>query len=339
MSAMNSLELEANEGVGNKKPWLIGSVAALALGAVISSKLKPEISDELRAASLLPYCEDIVEVLNSPDATKGYALVGGLPIDAFNHPDSLVDVNERIINVSANFDTLLIRDNGSTRDFDNLLLFEDEEDNFRYATKDELDKIKAELEEKAIKRAAANNQPSPEMSVFSFDTKTSLFHTATMLDEDGRIMLRQGLSEYPLPEDSLQTWDMLFPSGQRIKVLNPWEQYWRSMTRFPSGMKHKDLDKLTKMHEKLMATPGLAEMEYSKLCLSYNNYLDRMVRGNSFKALAEEALSVDRQMSRIGKLGLIVTARTFLEVGEKNQFLSKFVQQTPQLFNAFVGSK
>jgi hypothetical protein len=64
-----------------------------------------------------------------------------------------------------------------------------------------------------------------------------------------------------------------------------------------------------------------------------------MVRGNSFKALAEEALSVDRQMSRIGKLGLIVTARTFLEVGEKNQFLSKFVQQTPQLFNAFVGSK
>jgi hypothetical protein len=340
MPSMNSLGFEADQGVGNKKPWVVGGIAALALsGLVLKQKLKYEISDDLRQSSLLPYCEDIAEVFNVESDTKGYAVVGGLPIDAFNHPETIIDAQAKTIKVSGNFDSKLIRENNSTRDFDILLLYKDENGKFRLASQDEEIEAEEALDNSANARASINNQPRPEMSLFNFAINTSLFNTATMLNEEGKVTLKQGYSESALPDIALETWEMVLANGSRIKILNPWEQYWRSMTRFPSGVKTKDIAKLTQMHQKLIDTPGMAEMENSSLCMSYSNYLDRMLEGNSFAALLKEIKSEDRQIGRIGKLCLLATARTVLANGEKNPVLSKFVQQSPDLFNSLIGSK
>lgn len=331
---MNSLEAnESPEGVG-KAPLLLGGVVALVSVAALKYSRGVEPSQELRAASLLPYCEDIVTALSDED----YAIVGGLAIDAFNHEASDVLPDQSSIIVSKTFDSRLLREtNWSVRDYDIFPLPRNPDGSFQVLSAAEQLEIKQRILVGAEQRAHDLQQPTPEMAVFSFDTKASLFHTATMVNDDGRVSLRQGHVEQTLPADAMRTWTLNLPSGLQTKVLNPWEQYWRSMVRFSSGMKTKDREKLDTMLQKLRATPGLAEMEDEPLCEAYRTYHERMLAGNSPAAVATELRAVGKQLRRLKETTVLALASTTLGIGEKNRFISKLVQNKPTIFNHFIG--
>lgn len=313
-------------------PWIAGGVG---VGAVAAAYLiVREKNRQLRDASLLPYCQDIAENLGRHE----YAVVGGLPIDAFNHKDSVVDPANRLIEVSENFETKLLRKNGTVRDYDIFVLGKADRD-FQSADEETLGELKSKVRQSMAERAEQQGHPTPIVSTFSFDKGSGLFHTATILDGEGKLTLAHGDSDEELPEDALQTWDLVFPDGTSIKILNPWEQYWRSVVRFASGPKAKDLDKLGTMLTKLKSIPGLAEQEHGDLCQTYTEHYQSMMRGNSRNALNAEWNSPDRDWGRVAEVGSLVLARRVLEVGQKSERITQAVQALPNVFDRFVGVK
>jgi hypothetical protein len=159
------------------------------------------------------------------------------------------------------------------------------------------------------------------------------------LGEDGRASLQHGDSAQELPDDALQTWTLAFPSGLKVKIFSPWEQYWRSIVRFASGPKTKDLGKLGEMLEKLQATPGLAEQEDSELCRAYSDHYGAMLRGNSRNALNAEWEAPQRDVGRVAKVGTMALARRVLTVGQRYDSITQLVQALPNVFDRFVGGK
>lgn len=313
-------------------PWVAGGAG---VGVVaVAYLIVRERNRQLQDASLLPYCEDIAQSLEGHE----YAVVGGLPIDAFNHEESIVDSETHSITVSESFETKLLRKNGTVRDYDIFVLGRSD-GGFEAADTETLGELKATVRQNMAERAANQGHPTPIVSTFSFDKKAGLFHTATILDSEGKLTLAHGESERELPEDSLQTWDLNFPDGTSIKILNPWEQYWRSVVRFASGPKDKDLDKLGAMLAKLRSSPGLSEQEHGDLCQTYEKHYRTMLRGNSRNALNTEWDAADRDWNRVAEVGSLVVARRILEVGQKSERITQLVQALPTVFDRFVGVK
>lgn len=308
---------------------------AIVVGIAVAAHVKGrEKNSELKNASLLPYCEDISQSL----AGYEYAVVGGLPIDAFNHEDSVIDPENRSITVSEKFDAKLLRGNGTVRDYD-IFVLGGEDGEFQTASEETLGELKSKVRGSMAERADQNGHPTPIVSTFSFDGGSGLFHTATILDDDGRLRLAHGDSERDLPDDALQTWDLNFPDGTSIKILNPWEQYWRSVVRFASGPKTKDLDKLGTMLDKLKSTPDLEEQESDDLCQTYATHYQAMLRGNSRNALNAAWSAPERDYRRVADVGSLALARRLLTVGQRSQRITHLVQALPNVFDRFVGVK
>lgn len=332
--AMNSFAAtETSPGVGTA-PWLVAGAAVLAVAAGIKYARAKDIDPRLLEASLLPYCHDIVEAMGE----QTYAVVGGVAIDGFNHEDTVIDATGRRFTLKDSFDTPLLRaTNHTVRDYDIFTLNRGNDHRLAALSKPDQVAKKQSIQAQAARRAQAHAQPAPKISVFSFDETSSLFHTATMVDDEGRVTLRQGFTEQLLPETVMETWEMVLPDGLSVSVLNPWEQYWRSMVRFSSGMKTKDGVKLNSMLHRLRDTPGLAELEYSDLCKTYETFYQEMLAGNSLAALTEEINTTARDWRRIGKVSILAAARKVLSVGEKNKLASFVVQRAPEFFDRFVG--
>jgi hypothetical protein len=325
---------EQQRWVGNQvTPFVVGAALgglACSLNARRTERLKQHSSD-----SLLPYADDVREVLGTHN--YNYAVVGGLPIDAFNQSESTIDTANRAIIVPCSFDTPLLRSNLTPRDYDIFLLGDAATQNFSMASPETLKSIKHSLEQSAGKRAQSNRQPQPVMSVFTFDGHNSLFHTATKLQPDGSVTLSQGFVDQTLPDNALETWDLVLPHGTVVKILSPWEQYWRSMTRFPSGIKPKDTPKLNQMLHKLRSTPGLSAEECAPLAQAYSSYYTAMLEGNSIAALRQEWHTHPRNSARIAALAKLSTARTVLDYGGRVPALQVLVQSAPVVFDYFSG--
>lgn len=333
---MNSVApAEMPQEVGKNRVPLAaaGAMLGLAGGVAVYLQMGKEHPTHVKEASLLPYCEDIVRELDDYQ----YAIVGGMPIDAFNDDKSVIDVEARTITVADTFDSKLIRSNDSVRDYDIFLLGRTGADQLEQIPKKGLDEAKRRLVKAAEKRAKQNGTPVPEMSVFSFDDKPSLFHTATLLHEDGTVSLQHGFTERTLPEGTLQTWTLILPGDVRVSILDPREQFWRSEQRFPSGRKKKDEEKLDKMQAKLAATPGLDDMDTSPLYVAHREYHGEMLRGASRNALNDEWYARQRDWDRVRRCGTHVLAKRVLEVGQESQAITAIVQSTPKVFNLFSG--
>lgn len=331
---MNAIETARSAGIEQR---LTDGLSAIATGYVVGTTVyrvgKEIMANRDKKPSMLPYCEDLAEVMD-----KGgyrYALLGGLPIDAFNADDSVIDVENQTITVSEDFQANLIRGNGTRRDFD-VVVFPSKKAEPAKPLRPEL--IKLDLVGSTRERARRADQPTPVISVFTFDVKPSLIHTSTMLNSDGTMTLQHGSAKADLPENAMESWDLVLPTGTSIKILNPWEQYWRSMVRFSSGTKLKDTKKLDTMSAKLRSVPGLAEQEHDEINSVYSSYYPEMLKGNSRQALNEAYEDPDRDWQRVMSIGTRVLASRIMAKGQNSALITWFVQQSPDLFDRFVGA-
>jgi hypothetical protein len=314
----------------------VAGLAVAVVGAGVHLSSRREIEPALRGASLLPYCEDIVtEIMPSHDAV----IVGGLAIDAFNYKYSVIDVDKRSITVDSGFESLLLRKNGTVRDYDVLVIGRDELGRPRRLPDETQKKLKERTDAATKKRAQSLNQPAPIMSIFSFDDHRSLPRSATIVSGDGRISMEHGFVSQLLPETAMDKWSLTLPEGITINILNPWEQYWRSMVRFSSGMKNKDAEKIGLMLKRLQSTDGLAEMENQELSSAYRSFHDQMLAQNSLTAVMESLQAPNRDWEHTLKLGELVVTSKVMAFGQKFETVNRIVQGTPKVFNSFVGSK
>jgi len=334
---MKSIELpDQSRGVGDYlKPIAVGGLGLAALGTSVYLHFK-EIDPVLKAASILPYCEDIS---NELDGDYEAVVVGGLPIDAINDETSVINAKARTITVSDVFRSPLLRKNGTVRDFDILVFYRDDTSGFVRLSDETVDTMKSRVAEAAGKRSRNNNLPVPDMSLFSFESHDSLVHSATIATEDGRLVLEQGYVRQELPETTMEAWQLLLPGGMAVQVLNPWEQYWRSMVRFSSGMKVKDTEKLAAMRDRLRQTDGLADQEQGELCKAYEVFYDAMREQNTFAAMIEAIQDPERDWGKVSKLGQLAAMSGVLSLGQKIPAAQRLVQATPRLFHPFVSSK
>lgn len=334
---MNTTEALLHQGAGTPlQPWLVGGAAILATVGVYAVAKKPKIDERLYGESLLPYSHDIAEVLTGEHEA---IVVGGLAIDAFNHPSSVIDADARTITVSPDFESPLLRSNGTVRDYDILVFDKDEQGRFTRIPDDERTNLKRQLVTAASDRAQQLGHPTPEMSLFSFDTHANLVHSATVVSADGTLYLEHGYVQQPLPDSSMQTWTLQLPDGAQVSVLNPWEQYWRSVVRFCSGIKVKDTEKLDTMLQKLRSTEGLAEQEKSPLNLAYQIFDGRMRFQNSAESVVETFYLDERNIAKMAKLSTLALASTVIGIGQQSKAINRIVQGAPTFFDRFVSSK
>jgi hypothetical protein len=331
---MTEVMLSRTEIDGALEPWA-SSGALLAANAGIYLSLRQD-DPELAKASILPYCQDIVA--NVPEGRTAL-IVGGLPIDVFNHEGTSVEPTELGLSVSDAFKSLLLRPNKTIRDYDVLEYKRLPSGALERVDDAEQKQLKSDIAQAASERAATLNQPAPPVSVFSFDKKASLVHSATVLGDDGKVHLVHGLIDQPLPTEALEPWSISLSDGTVFNSLSPWEQYWRSMVRFTSGAKVKDLTKLATMYAKLRTTDGLAELEDSELCMAYNEFYMQMRAQNTFAAIREVALQRPNGLTQALKLSKYVLASQVLAAGQKIPAVERIVQGAPKVFNVFVGSK
>jgi hypothetical protein len=297
------------------------------------------------APSLIPYTEALNPVL----ADYKHLLVGGLPIDVFNDPATEVVYNpagiSRLI-AAPTFDTPLLRGNGSVRDLDGYVIGYAEDDILSRIPDERQQTLKNKLVAAAAVQAIFNEnkklgyiEKEPEMSVFSFETAAKTFRSATLVDESGKLYLAHGFVYQPLPAAALtEQWQLELPNGVALSVINPWEQLWRSMIRFSSGAKPKDITKLTTMLTRLKSIDGLKDYGSSELCQAYSQFYQDMKEATSVKRVKEEYLSPDVSWSRVSKTAVLSLASTVLEVGQLFDGPNAFVQKHPNIFNLFTGT-
>jgi hypothetical protein len=318
------------------KPLSLAGGTLAVIGMGVSLVLKKEIDPELKKASILPYCEDIA---NETMRTGEGILVGGLPIDAFNYQNANIDPLNRTIQVDDDFDSLLLRDNETVRDFDIFLFGHDEASKLIRLSDDQQMETKLRLADTINRRAQLCCQPAPEISVFSFDNRHSPIYSSTTVSGEGTIILKQGFVNQSMPQEAMNPWQLVLANNVVLNILNPWEQYWRSMIRFSSGMKTKDSKKLGLMLARLRSIDELAGMEEDRLCNAYKLFYEKMLAQNSYSSIKEAVTSADRNFNQVMQLGQLVLASKVIYFGQKFNSIQKIVQSTPKVFNNFVGSR
>lgn len=325
-------------GAKDKLPYIQAAlgVGLIAVGAVAYSAHKRKVPEHLKDASLISYMHVINESLNLVDRK---ITVGGMPIDAFNDQDTIILPKEKRIIASDSFKPKLIRDNGTTRDVDMLLYNLDENNRPLNISESDLKKLSNDVGSAVSKKSLEINLPAPVISLFSFTDKLSPFYSITSLNENHRVVLKQGLVTQELPEEALEPWELQFADGEVEQVLNPWEQYWRSKIRYSSGIKPKDLDKLSKLEQRLRDVPELAELESSDLIGAYRSFYERMMEQNKTQNIGSIILGKEVNRSEAAVVSKNALGALIMRLGQKFDGIQTFVQSNPQIFNRFGDTK
>jgi hypothetical protein len=174
-----------------------------------------------------------------------YYLLGGISAGAIAHPTTKFDHYNRLIEPTADSAEFNIRDNGTKRDADVLVL-------------DVLSEHQAELIKQAIAAAVGSRLV---VSAFGVDRREDISPQDTWwtsrrtLDNRGTHRIQMHPLEQILPEESYIPWDMQLPEGGTVRTLNPVGVRFAYGFRSVSGLRPKDKDKVAAMQVRLQQEP------------------------------------------------------------------------------------
>jgi hypothetical protein len=325
-----------NPGVEqNQRSLAIAGIGATCLGAGLYVWRDRPLSDRLQNASLLPFVRDIAQNMYEPFTGL---TVGGTAIDAFVHEGTEASSKDGSMIVSNGFDKKLIRKNNTICDLDIYVYKTNDDGQMERASDKEQDDIQKKLREGVEGLASELALPAPVVSVCSFDTKTYPWYSSTIIDEFSSLFLAQGFVYQPLPETSMKPFRLILDDSTTLKVLHPWEQYWRSRVRYSSGEKPKDEEKLAKQLDRLRTNEGFSEQEDAPLASAYSSFYKDMLEQNQFRTAFNSILHGDRRpLSK--DLAKLAAARHIMTLGQKFEFIQATVQANPWFFNRFGSTR
>lgn len=260
------------------------------------------------------------EILNP---TQRYFVLGGIPTAAINHPDTIFDhSNRQVIPIPESADSV-IRGNNTRRDIDVLVL--------DILSKEESRKIRERVAE------AVGGLLTP--SVFGIEAHTEKRHriSSSLGDWTSRRTIDSldtyRYELYPLikevSSDSFEDWTLLLPNDKTISIFNPAGHMLAYYMRSVSGLRHKDIEKVSKMRQRIES----------------DNHFKEEIEDGHFKSWREFSEEV-AVLGETGKLSdirsrIFKTKSNSLRFLESNERLIKLAQTKVGEFvlKPFVGSR
>jgi hypothetical protein len=182
-------------------------------------------------------------------ANQRYYLLGGITAGAIVNKQTRFDHDSRVIEPTNDSAELNMRDNGTLRDADVLVL-------------DVLSDVRAREINDVIAQALGRRLLG---SVFGVDKReetkpqTSWWTSRRTVDAAGTHRIQLHPLEQVLPEESYEPWDMQLPEGGVVSTLNPAGIRLAYGFRSVSGLRPKDKNKVNAMDKRLHQEPEFME--------------------------------------------------------------------------------
>lgn len=246
----------------------------------------------------------------------GYRLVGGIVSHALLGHDTVIDHIGKAIITTMESSQTIIREDGSKRDADIVLPY--------ISNKVTAERVRQTVEE--------STQHQLVGSVFSFEAKKQLTKNdrlaATLLhwtshrtiDAQGRYYYELYPLSREVPTESYEPWNLQLPSGNIIKTFSPLAVLMAYKTRSISGIRHKDMSKVSALEDKILGDPVFKEQLLDGIFTPWQQFADDIMSLNQWHQDKPDSVLPDT--SQLAIAGFYIKAHA-LRLAESRSSLVK----------------
>jgi hypothetical protein len=286
-------------------------------------------SDSRHCFDVLGDVDAAVREVLTPD--QPYYVLGGIATAAIKDPDSVFDHQTSRLIASREANEPVIRENGTRRDIDVLVLDVLSEDQ---ATKVKL-AISVAVGKSLVVSTFGLNWHEESSKLASVGNLFSDWTSKRTLDEHGKLRYELQPLEQEVPRESFSPWALELPNGDEVAILNPAAHMLAYYMRSISGLRVKDQAKVEIMRQRILTDPLFVEQVHDGPLKSWVSFADDIAKlGN--KGDARE-LGYD-----LGRVTTFVAHQKskMLRFFESNETIVKHAQKgiLQAMLKPFVGS-
>lgn len=289
---------------------------------------------------VVPNCFEAIQDLElamdkclAPD--QRYFVLGGISTSAMKHPDTYFDHDSRVVYAPDESAESVIRENGTTRDVDILI-----------------DGVLPNEQADNIRATVAEAVPDLKISIFGFDEHRPVltrrerigrafkeWTSKRTVDEDGNLHYElYPLSQQVQPE-SYEQWKLVAGEEAVTSVLNPAGHLLAYKMRSISGVRPKDIPKLTDLNNRVMSDETFQAQIRDGIYKEWREFANFIVvmRDSSLKLAAGLAC----HSAGIADVAAFLAKSRALHRLERNEHLVKLAQTRlgEKILDPIVGSK
>ncbi|HSX23717.1 MAG TPA: hypothetical protein VLE74_01325 [Candidatus Saccharimonadales bacterium] len=200
-------------------------------------------------------CYDAIEGLDEAmrgvlDPGQDYYVLGGIATGAIRDTESGIDAVSQIVFASDSSTESVVRSNGTRRDID-ILVKDVLEDDQAQEIKETVSEVVGDLLVVSIFGFDKHEDEISPQGRFKSSVKDWV--SRRTIADDGNLRYELHPLEQIVSKHSFEPWTLALPNGERVSILSPAGHVLAYAMRSISGIRHKDVEKIAAMTDRILA--------------------------------------------------------------------------------------